>query len=213
MIDEGYIKYNAHWTKTAPLPKNQLCNINYWRQVMYRHQLIGAYPNGIGFGNISRRWGNGTQFIISGSKTGNYPVLDERHYAKVTDFDIARNEVRCEGPVIASSESMSHAVIYQECPTIHGIIHVHHLALWRYLLFKVPTTANGATYGTPEMATSIIDLIHSTDLKERRIFAMQEHKEGLFVFGETLAVATQVILKYLRKFEVARLSESQFSTF
>ena len=161
-MDEGYIKFRANRRRTPPLSHSTISTLNYWRQVMYQHQLIGAYPNGIGYGNISQRWKNTNQFIISGSKTGNYKILNEQHYSKVTDFDIHKNTVFCEGAIIASSESMSHAVIYQYCPTVQGVIHVHHLELWRHLLFKVPTTASGATYGSPEMATSIIDLLKQT---------------------------------------------------
>ncbi len=196
LLDEGYIKFKANWEKTPALPADQITVLNYWRQEMYHYNLIGAYPNGIGFGNISQRIGNTDQFIISGSATGNYPKLTTEHYAKVNSVDIDKNELTCEGPIIASSESMSHAMIYQSNPKIKGVIHVHHLELWKDLMFKVPTTELGATYGSPEMAYSILDLFQTTNLNEEKIFVMQSHEEGVFAFGETLEEAAQVVLKW-----------------
>ncbi len=197
MIDEGYIKFQANWTKTPPLEIAQIKKLNYWRQEMYRLNLIGAYNDGIGFGNISQRIKDSNQFIISGSKTGNFEILDESHYAIVNTVDIDKNELSCEGAVIASSESMSHAVIYEQCSWVNGVIHIHNFALWQKLLYKVPTTAKGISYGSPEMAYSIINLLQSTDLKTQRIFVMEGHKEGVFTFGESLENAAEVIMEWL----------------
>lgn len=196
MLDEGYIKFKANWSKTPAFPVAQITTLNYWRQEMYKHHLIGAYPNGIGFGNISQRIGDTHQFIISGSATGNFSELTEQHYAKVNAVDIDKNELTCEGPIIASSESMSHAMVYQSNPEIKGVIHIHHLALWKALMFNVPTTELGATYGSPEMAYSILHLFKTTKLNQEKIFVMQSHEEGVFAFGETLEEAANVVLKW-----------------
>lgn len=198
MIDEGYIKFQADWQKAVPLPKEKLTNINHWRDVMYQHQLIGAYPDGIGYGNISQRYSTDDQLIISGSATGNFTTLNETHYSLVTHFDLQKNSLTCRGPIIASSESMSHAVIYQECPEVNGVIHIHHLELWTKLLHQVPTTDSQATYGTPEMAFSIIELLQKTNLREQKIFVMEGHREGVFAFGTSLEEAATVVLKYFQ---------------
>lgn len=198
MIDEGYIKFNANWTKTAPFANGTIAELNEWRQRMYNLNLIGAYDNGIGFGNISQRLSNTNQFYISGSKTGNFPTLDASHYALVTDVAIQENRLNCEGASMASSESMSHAVIYETCSWVNAVIHAHHLELWQKLLHQVPTTAKGVPYGSPEMATSIIDLLKHTDATSKRIFVMEGHEEGLFTFGESLEAAAEVMLNYLK---------------
>ncbi len=201
-IEEGYLKFQANWTQTPPLPEAEIVELNHWRSVMYDHQLIGAYDNGIGFGNISRRLNTEGQFLISGTATGGISKLNGAHYAIVRRVNLAKNTLECEGPVIASSESMSHAVIYQECPRVNGVIHVHHLRLWQALLHRVPTTDRTATYGTPEMALSIVDLLHNTDLQSLRIFVMEGHEEGIFAFGETLEDAATEILSYLGKLKI-----------
>lgn len=197
-IDEGYLKFRAVWTQTPPLPDTEIAELNHWRSKLFDRGLIGVYENGIGFGNISQRLNAAGQFIISGTATGSIPRLNGAHYAIVRQADLAGNMLHCEGPVIASSESLSHAVIYRECPEINGVIHIHHLKLWQSLLHRVPTTPLSATYGTPEMAWSIIDLLKETALPNLRIFVMEGHEEGIFAFGETLEAAAAVIFNHLK---------------
>ncbi len=196
-MDEGYIKFQVNWTPGPALPPAALHDLQLWRSVLYQRKLIGVYDNGVGYGNISRRYDAAGQFIISGSATGYVPMLSEAHFTLVTQVDIAHNTVWCEGPIVASSETMSHAVIYQTCPEINGVMHVHHIKLWKKLLHKVPTTNASATYGSPEMAYSIIELLQKTDLRQQRIFVMEGHPEGIFTFGESLAKASEVLLRFL----------------
>lgn len=199
MTDEGYIKFQARWTETPALQAGALTELDAWRRRLYGLALIGAYDDGIGYGNISRRFGKGDQFIITGSATGNYPTLQPEHYARVTAVDIEANTLWCEGPVVASSESMSHAAVYRSCPWVGGVIHIHHLGMWEHLLHRVPTTDAAATYGSPEMARSIVDLLRRTDLPEQKIFVMEGHREGIFTFGRDLEEAGQVLLAYFEQ--------------
>jgi len=197
MNEEGYIKFKSRWIQKEPLPKTVLEEVLFWRQKMYQHQLMGAYPDGIGFGNISQRYQD-NQFIISGSATGNFPKLVQRHFALVTDFDIDKNLVLCEGPIIASSESMSHAVIYQECPEVNSVIHIHHMALWEKWKYQLPTTAESAAYGSPEMAREIIRLLKESSVrKKEKVFVMAGHQEGLIAFGKHLEEAASINLKLI----------------
>lgn len=198
-MDEGYIKYTADWQESPPLPTALLQELNEYRQRVYDLGLIGAYDNGIGFGNISQRHpGHPDQFLISGSATGNFETLTEAHYALVTAVDIDQNALRCEGPAMASSESMSHAVIYQTLPNVQAVIHAHHLGMWQQLMHRVPTTDASATYGSPEMAYSIIDLLKNTDLPQSKLFVMEGHEEGIFAFGRNLPQAYGVLCNAYR---------------
>ncbi|GJM32378.1 MAG: hypothetical protein DHS20C18_13790 [Saprospiraceae bacterium] len=194
MLDEGYIKFQPVWTPAEPLNWNILNELDHWRTVLYQHQLIGAYDNGIGFGNISQRWNAGHQFIISGSATGNIAKLNSQHYSLVERVEVDQNTLYCSGPILASSESMSHAVIYQECPWVNAVIHVHHLEYWKTLLHQIPTTPEQATYGTPDMAYAIIDLLQNDDLIKKKLFVMAGHEEGIFAFGESLETAASSLL-------------------
>jgi ribulose-5-phosphate 4-epimerase/fuculose-1-phosphate aldolase len=91
---------------------------------------------------------------------------------------------------------MSHAMIYRACPEAQVAIHVHDLAAWERLLHRVPTTDNSASYGSPEMARSILDLFAHTDLRELKLFVMEGHREGIFAFGEDFSEAMEVLRKY-----------------
>lgn len=193
-MDEGYIKFQPVWIKTDPFAESSLRNLLTYRQKCYERQWIGAYPDGIGFGNISERIVDGDNtFFISGSATGGIPVLGPEQIAKVTGVAAEENKLWCNGPIIASSESMSHAVIYEQLPWVKGVIHIHHLELWQRLLNKVPTTPADAPYGSPEMVAGIVRLLATTNLAEQKLFVMEGHEEGIFAFGETLEEAFGVL--------------------
>ncbi|WP_367388338.1 class II aldolase/adducin family protein [Lewinella sp. LCG006] len=192
-MDEGYIKFQPVWKKTEAFAESKLQNLLKYRQHCYLRRWIGAYPDGIGFGNISERIGTGETFFISGSATGGIPVLGPEQIAKVTAVVAKENKLWCSGPVVASSESMSHAVIYEKLPWVKGVIHIHHLELWQHLLHKVPTTPADAPYGTPEMVDGIVHLLETTDLPERKLFVMEGHEEGIFAFGKNLEEAFGVL--------------------
>lgn len=193
-MDEGYIKFQSQWQRASSLPIESLQDLIQQRDNLHRLGLIGVYENGIGYGNISQRYNNENQFVISGSATGHLVNVSAAHFTLVTKVDIAKNTVWCEGPIIASSESMSHAVIYQECPEVQAVMHVHHLHGWKKLLHKIPTTDASATYGSPEMANSIIKLLKNSNLRQQKIFVMEGHPEGIFVFGESLCECADVLM-------------------
>lgn len=188
MQEEGYIKFRSHWEVGEALPAAAIAQLNACRAVLYQQGLIGAYADGIGYGNVSERLPDG-QFLITGSATGRLPVLDGRHFSRVTAVAEEANALWCVGPVAASSESMSHAAVYACCPEARMVVHVHSLALWERLLRQVPATPATVAYGTPEMAAAIRELFRTTAVARLRIFAMEGHREGLFTFGEDMASA------------------------
>ncbi|MFC0875859.1 class II aldolase/adducin family protein [Saccharicrinis sp. FJH2] len=195
-MDEGYIKFNCNWIKAAPCPKQQIENINAWRDRLYQLGLIGAYPNGIGFGNISIR-SDGQTFVITGSATGNFKRLDEFHYVLVTEYDLMQNSLTCSGPIKASSESLSHAVIYESSSETKAVIHIHSMEKWKKYIHKFPTTKTDVLYGTPEMANEIERLFRETDVPEKKIIIMGGHEEGIITFGKTLDEAGKLLLDLL----------------
>ncbi|NJK50942.1 class II aldolase/adducin family protein [Candidatus Gracilibacteria bacterium] len=197
MFDEGYVKYQCNWLDAPPFSFEAIQELNRWRDKLYHLGLIGQYNNGIGFGNLSIRCQEDrTCFIISGTKTGGLPALNERHYTKVIDYNWEENYVTCLGPIQASSEALTHAAIYEANPRIDVVIHVHHLDLWRNLMDKVPTTAKNIAYGTPEMAREIIRLCREDNLGETQILVMSGHEEGIITFGRNLDEAGNLLLKY-----------------
>jgi len=192
-MDEGYIKFNCNWTSSNDIPSDKVAVINVWREVMYNKGLIGMYPDGIGFGNISMRC-NGKTFLISGSATGGLARLNESHYSLVTDYDLSTNSVTCVGPLKASSESLTHALIYECSAAANAVIHVHNLNLWNRLIHHVPTSSETISYGTPEMANEIKRLFDETSLNEEKIIVMGGHREGIISFGKDFEEAGNILL-------------------
>ena len=189
MTDEGYIKFNCTWIKEELSDQSIIDELNQWRQKLYNNQLIGAYPDGIGYGNISQRLAEGTFLITGTATTGNLKQLTARHYTQVSSFDIANNAITCRGPIKTSSESLTHAIIYKSLPEVNVVVHIHNNILWQELLHNVPTTSPQVAYGTQEMANEIIQLLATTDLKKDKILDMGGHEDGLISFGRDLAEA------------------------
>lgn len=194
-MDEGYIKFHCHWIQAAPVAADQLKEIIACRDLLYAKGLVGVYPNGVGFGNVSIR--SGKRFIITGSATGQYPALNEQHFSVVVDYDLQQNALTCTGPLKASSESLSHAVIYESSPDINAVIHIHHMSSWQSLMNEVPTTAPDVTYGTPEMAEEIKRLFRETNVAQEKIVVMGGHEEGIIAFGQTLEEASRILLNHI----------------
>jgi L-ribulose-5-phosphate 4-epimerase len=197
MTENGYIKYNCKWIKSGPLSESEIKNLNRWRTRLYDLKLIGAYENGIGYGNLSLRIGDSNQFIITGSNTGQLAQLNNNHYTRVLTHDINNNKLTCEGPIKASSESLTHAAIYAAKPGVNGVIHVHSLSLWQKLIDKVPTTSREVEYGTPEMAAEMTRLLSEAPVDDKGIMVMGGHEEGIITFGTTVDEAGGMVLQHL----------------
>ncbi|VVB75246.1 Methylthioribulose-1-phosphate dehydratase [uncultured archaeon] len=205
MGEEGYIKFNCDFIKAPAIPRAKLEEIIKWRQKFYSLGLIGMYANGIGFGNISVRKENDSQeFIISGSATGGLAQLDENHFTLVIQSEFEKNFLICEGPIVASSESMTHAAIYECDKKANAVIHIHNKAFWEYLLNKVPTTSKDAAYGTPEMAREIFRLFSAQKSWPRKLIAMEGHEEGIISFGASLDEAGKALLDAFNEFNKSK---------
>ncbi len=185
-MTEGYIKFNPQWIKEPITVANELlAEINQIRSALKAKGYLGVLPNGIGFGNISIRDGNSNRFIITGSSTGGIMVLENSHLALVESTSIENNSLVCRGLSAASSESMSHAIIYKTLPSANAVIHIHDSKGWEKNLNLLPTTDQKVEYGTPEMAFSIQRLIMETKM-ERGVLIMGGHEDGLIAFGSNL---------------------------
>ena len=193
--DEGYIKFNINWNQNQfDFTDKDFQNLNHYRDKLFELGLIGAYSDGIGFGNLSVRY-NKNQFIISGSATGNFKNLSKDHFALVTDFDILKNNVHCIGLTKASSESLSHAAIYNSNPEVNAVIHIHHKDMWDTYLNDLPTTNKKAEFGTPEIALEIAKLANLPS----GVIIMGGHPEGIISYGKTLNDAIEILFKYYHK--------------
>ena len=149
MQEEGYIKFNCTWKRKAIIIQdNYFKSLNYWREKLFALSLIGMYKNGIGFGNLSCREKDNV-FLITGSATGGKKQLERSDYARVSSVNIGKNSLVCEGKTKASSESLSHAAIYNCLPEVESVIHVHSHKMWKHFFNKLPTTSKLMRYLLP----------------------------------------------------------------
>jgi hypothetical protein len=182
MVD-GYIKFKCNWIKSDPLLSEKIHELNKWRKILFNRGLIGS-SDGIGYGNLSIR---ANKFIITGSQTGLLSELNENHYTEVTDYNFKENSLTCKGPIKASSESLTHAAVY-ESTDFNSVIHIHNLDLWNKLIDKYPTTH--AEYGTPALAYEIMKL-------KSNLIVMGGHKAGIITCRKDVKEAAESILRML----------------
>jgi len=203
MIDEGYTKFDVDWRREPGRDSPAIRELDAWRRRLYAAGLVGHdAKHGVGYGNLSVRDSRG--FLISGTQTGHLPETGAEHYARVIDVDIANNRVTCVGPVQASSESMTHAAIYDAAPAVAAIVHAHDHDLWRRSLNVLPTTSADVPYGTPDMAGELARLIAETDFGAAGVAAMAGHEDGLIAIGATLEEAAKRMLALAVSGERAR---------
>ncbi len=189
MSETGSVKFRVERSSAALAAFPALTELNACRAKLRQRGLLGVDANGIGFGNISVRDGMSTRFFITGSGTGGKAALTLNDCAKVVACDLPANWLRFEGSAMASSESLTHAVIYETDDSVRAIIHCHSLTLWTALLAWAPATPAATEYGTPEMARAVQNLFRITDVRRTRVFAMAGHREGVVAFGHDLAHA------------------------
>ena len=174
---------------------DQLADLNACRRKLLDQHLLGVYANGVGFGNVSVRDGLTRNFYITGSATGGLSELTPTDCVRVVACDFARNWLCYEGAAIPSSESLTHAAIYESDPSTSAVIHCHDSVLWRALLDRVPTSSKAVTYGTPEMAYEIMRLFKTSDVQSREILVMAGHEGGMVSFGKNLQDAFDVLVR------------------
>lgn len=188
-----YIKFTRECAAAEIILFDGLAELNACRRKLLRLRLIGVDANGIGFGNLSIR--DGTNFYVTGSATGGIPELSLADCARVVEYDFKRNWLRYEGAAIPSSESLTHAAVYESDAKAGAIIHCHDSKLWAALLNQVPSSSPAVEYGTAEMAREVTRLFEVTDVQSRKIFVMAGHEGGIVTFGKDLEEALAVLMR------------------
>ena len=175
--------------------------IIHWFGICRALNLIGQDPKryeGAAYGNISQRLEHG--FLVTGTQTGGKQALNMQGIAWVTECDSASNRVSSRGPARPSSESLTHAQVYQELPEVSFVIHVHSPLIWRQTeTLELPATPPQAAYGTPEMAFEVARVFRETSLADLRIVAMLGHEDGVISFGRTIDEAGETMVRFLAR--------------
>jgi len=204
MTSEGYVKYTAEHTMAPAIETPRWEELNRARTKLRELGLVGMTSGGIGFGNLSLRV-EGNKFLISGTATGALPILGPEGYCLITSFNLNENYVVSTGPVKPSSETMSHGVIYQFCPSANCVIHIHSRTIFEGMLRnKYPSTPETAAYGTPEIALAIGKLVHHHDsgdsVKNEGSIVLAGHDEGVIVYASTVERALSLTEELYNKY-------------
>ncbi len=201
-MEEGVIKYRLEFTP-GPLPGSlPLTELIAWQRIMQGLGLLGRVPDrygGLAYGNLSLRLaGNG--FAISASQTADSPLPGAKDYCQVTNWDSAANHIRAQGPARPSSESLTHAALYDADPQIGCIIHGHSPEIWQAReSLGLVTTAAEITYGTPEMAIEMARLYRKQGFHGHGVLAMGGHQDGIVSFGRDADEAGWEMVHLLRR--------------
>ena len=187
MID-GVIKYHFEFHPSEVLDPSLWGDIEAVRGRLFALGLIGVTEDGIGFGNISQRKG-GDSFVITGTQTGDRPLLSAEHYALVEEYDDREFYLKSSGKIKPSSEALTHGTLYRLSPKIGAVIHVHSLALWAFMLKENYLKTEKVEYGSIEMIDEVNRIFSSLDPLTHPKFVMAGHEEGIMVFGENLQKA------------------------
>lgn len=187
MASDGVIQFQLHH-RDALLPDAEAIGIlSGLRDALHARGWIGRDParyGGLGYGNVSRRLA-GDAFLVSATQTGHLATLAALHWVTVTAASPATNELWSEGASKPSSESLTHAAIYQACVATF-VCHIHHPALWNAACaaaIALPKTPASATYGTPAMAAALSRITATTNLPF--VAAMSGHEDGIMAAAES----------------------------
>ncbi len=194
MEQEGVIKYRQNWRVCVDFPADDIASLVAYRNMCFDRHWIGfdeTYQ--VGFGNISMRYRHHKQFFISASQTGHIPELDAGHFSFISHYDIPQNTINCIGLFKASSESLTHAAVYELSERIRAVIHIHNKTLWEKHIHHIPTTHPNVEYGTPEMAQEVQRLFDSKAITDTGVLIMGGHEDGIIAWGENFEVAFELL--------------------
>ena len=197
MID-GIIKYSIeHHTTATPLFSgyNELEAL---RRRLFALGLIGE-KDGIGYGNLSMRHEGSKSFFVTATQTGNMQSLTREYYTYICDYEFDTFKIISQGAHKPSSEALSHAMIYSIDKRITAVIHVHSLALWKFMKAE-ESLATTAEYGTAEMIEEIRELYDSLDPLINNAFVMKGHEEGIITFGRSVEEAELILLNIIEAY-------------
>jgi len=181
-----------------------------WREILARLGLLGQDParyGGLGYGNVSARIGpfgavprGRRRFLVTGTQTGGRRQLSLEDFCVVEDYDLARNRVRCAGPVAPSSESLTHGALYDVAPGARVVLHAHAPEIWRRArALGLPATRPEAPNGTPAMALEVQRLCRETPLVAPGVLVMGGHEDGVLAFGVSAAEAGLTLVRQLAR--------------
>lgn len=195
-MNEGCIKFDYLLIDGLPPPLELIEDINNFRTELWDRGLLGALPSGVSFGNISKR-ALECPFVISGSNTGKYRILQPEHYVCITEINVDSNLLVCSGKIPPSSEALTHSAIYSALPSVNFVVHFHNSKVWAQLLNRFPTTDPKAEYGTIELAKELSLLCKLLNPQKDNIVVLGGHRDGIVAFAENIQTLREKVFNLL----------------
>jgi hypothetical protein len=193
---DGVIKFRLDHVEQQ-LESASVEELDAWRSVFKQLGIIGQDADkydGYGFGNLSQR--NNSGFLISGTQTGFIESTRLNDYAEVSGWNASLNTLSSRGMVQPSSESLSHAVIYDANEGVGCVFHVHSSEIWQNTRnLSVPVTNPNIAYGTPEMALAVEEIVTKNELPN--VLSMGGHEDGIIAYGRNLAETGLILIQTL----------------
>ncbi len=181
-----------------------------WRSILHDLELIGQTPDryeGYGYGNLSVR-GDDDDFVITASQTSGEASLLAAHLVRITHYNLERFWVDANGSEPPSSESMTHAMIYQADPRMRCVAHVHSQDMWQHRsLLKLPQTAVDVPYGSLAMVAAVRELL-DTHQSRPLVFATAGHEDGIFACGHNPRECGTLLVSYLARARALKLEQA-----
>lgn len=214
---EGVIKFRLIFDdRPLQLQASILEPLNRFRSELIKARLIGEDPeryDGYGFGNISIRLPeHAHHYLITGTQTGKLPALILEDCACIIASDTNQNTLHAYGNTRPSSESMTHAALYESNEKLNCVVHVHSPEIWQFSdALELPSTAAEIPYGTVAMAEAVQELAcQHRHQPGSFVFAMKGHQDGIVATGADIESCTRALLELQQK--AIKMDESEHSS-
>lgn len=202
---EGVIQFAyglTPWSDEQRPTTPEVASLLAWRKVIHQLGLIGARADrydGYGYGNLSVRIADG--FLISASQTSGSHEVTTDDFVSISSWQFERFWVEAMGSQPPSSETLTHAMIYEGDPSVCCVLHAHNPEIWQRL-GRLPSTSAETPYGSPAMANEVKALM--SDKAERPlVFTTRGHEDGVFVCGPNLETTAQTLINtYAQALEI-----------
>jgi L-ribulose-5-phosphate 4-epimerase len=202
---EGTIQfaYSLNAPADAVADPHTVDTLRGWRTVLRRLGLLGQDParyDGLGFGNLSARDADcPDEFVVTASQTSGAEILDDDGLVRIIHSDLERFWVDALGRQPPSSETLTHAMIYQADTSVNWVFHAHSPEIWRQTrALGLPATPEHVAYGSTAMVRAVADLLgrHST---RPLAFTTLGHQDGVFACGASAAQAGTTLAALLAR--------------
>ena len=206
---DGVIKFACRWKQSDCISETDLGDLPAARRTLIGLGLIGVGADGIGYGNLSMRRipracvtvGHepiSVGFLVTGSQTGHLKNPGPEAYSFVNVWDCERNWLECVGLCKASSESLSHAALYELSSEIKAVVHVHGSTIWNAWENPETRTNENIPYGTPAMALELQRIALQHARLDEGVLCMGGHKDGIIAWARSVTEATALIVDLLQ---------------